>query len=108
MLAQDSCQPVFRALADPTRRAILEIVAKEPRSVAEIVSHFNMTRPAVAKHLKILQEGGLIDVGRQGRKRINRLRPQALEPATNWLTRLDRFWDEKLHNLKRAVEDENR
>ena len=98
-------QPVFRALSDPTRRAIIEILAEEPRSIGDIVDEFDVTRPAVAKHLKILEEGGLIAVRRQGRERINELKPAALKCAADWLNYFDQFWDDRLAKLKKAVEE---
>lgn len=101
--AQDS-QPVFRALADPTRRAIISMLADGPRPIADIAAGFDMTRPAVAKHLAVLKEGGIISVQRQGRERINHLDPQALKTAADWLNHFDRFWDERLAKLKEVVE----
>ncbi|MEL7489567.1 MAG: metalloregulator ArsR/SmtB family transcription factor [Pseudomonadota bacterium] len=97
-------QPVFRALADPTRRAILEMLAETPKAVNAIVDAFEVTRPAVAKHLKILEESGLIRVEAMGRKRINHLNPRAMASARAWMSAFDRFWDEKLDSLKREVE----
>lgn len=103
-MRSDPVQPVFRALADPTRRAIVSMLAERPLAIAEIAAQFEMTRPAVAKHLAILKEGGLISVQRQGREQINRLNPKALKTAADWLAYFDRFWDERLAKLKEAVE----
>ena len=100
----DPRQPVFRALADPTRRAIISMLSCGPRPVGDIAAAFEMTRPAVAKHLAILKEGGLIKVDIKGRERINRLNPAALKSAADWLNYFDRFWDDRLEQLKQAVE----
>ena len=97
-------QPIFRALADPTRRAIISMLADGERPVAEIAAAFDMTRPAVAKHLAVLREGDLIAVERRGRESFNRLKPQALRTAADWLNHFDVFWDERLAALKLAVE----
>lgn len=97
-------QPVFRALADPTRRAIISMLAAGERPIAEIAAAFDMTRPAVAKHLAVLLEGDLIAVEQRGRERINRLNPRALRTAADWLNHFDVFWDERLAALKSAVE----
>ena len=105
MIASDNAQPVFRALADPTRRAIINMLAEGDRPIAEIAAAFDMTRPAVAKHLAILREGGVIAVEAKGRERIHRLNPQALKTAADWLSYFDRFWDDRLAKLKKAVED---
>ena len=105
MNASDNAQPVFRALADPTRRAIINMLADGDRPIAEIAAAFDMTRPAVAKHLAILREGGVIAVEAKGRERIHRLNPQALKTAADWLSYFDRFWDDRLAKLKKVVED---
>ena len=102
---QDPNQPVFRALADPTRRAILSMLANGDRPIGDIAARFDMTRPAIAKHLAILKEGDLISVEAVGRERINRLNPRALKTAQDWLNHFDHFWDEKLSRLKKAVEE---
>lgn len=99
-----NAQPAFRALADPTRRAILQMLAERPRSIGEIVDAFEMTRPAVAKHLRILKEGALVIVEEKGRERINHLDPASLKAAADWFHQFDRFWDDRLARLKSAVE----
>jgi DNA-binding transcriptional ArsR family regulator len=100
----DGLQPVFRALADPTRRRILRDLAHEPASIADVASRFEISRPAVVKHLTILKEGGLIAVAPRGRERINVLKPKALRSAADWLGFFDAFWDDKLAKLKHVVE----
>lgn len=97
-------QPVFRALADPTRRAIIVMLAERPMTIAEVASNFEMSRPAVVKHLKILEEGDVIRVAAKGRERINILNPDALRRAADWLNAFDRFWDARLARLKAEVE----
>lgn len=104
MTPVDNAQPVFRALADPTRRAIISMLADGARPIGDIAAEFDMTRPAVAKHLNILREGGVISVERQGRERINRLNPDGLKTAADWLNYFDRFWDDRLAKLKTEVE----
>lgn len=103
----DADQTVFRAIADPTRRAIIAMLAERDRPVADIAAHFDMSRPAVAKHLAILREGGLIVVEARGRERINRLNPQRLKLVAEWIARFDRFWDKRLAKLKEVVEANN-
>ncbi len=106
-MQHDPYQPVFRALADPTRRAILSMLADGERPIAEIAAEFEMTRPAIAKHLAILKEGDLISVEAQGRERINRLNPAALKTAADWLHYFDHFWDVRLGKLKEMVEQKD-
>lgn len=100
----DTAQPVFRALADPTRRAIVMLLAGQDLRVGEIAQRFEMTRPAVAKHLAVLKSADVIRVSQAGRERINSLNPEALKAATDWLAYFDRFWDDRLAALKSAVE----
>ena len=97
-------QNAFRALADPSRRAILMHLSKQDMSIGEVANHFPMTRAAVKKHLGILEEGNLISVEVRGRERINRLEPSTLKSVSEWLQYFDQFWDQKLSALERAVE----
>ena len=103
-MQHDVTQGVFRALADPTRRAILTRLADGPKGVNALADGFEMSRPAVAKHLRILEEGRLIMVEQRGRERLNHLQPQMLAIARQWLSFFDAFWDEKLAQLKTEVE----
>lgn len=102
-MIQDA-QPVFRALADPTRRAIISMLAERPRTIGEVASAFAVTRPAIAKHLKVLEQGDVIRVTPNGRERINSLNPEALKRAAEWLAVFDRFWNDRLAKLKMEVE----
>lgn len=97
-------QQVFRAISDPTRRAIIGLLADDDMTIGEVAAHFDMTRPAIAKHLGILEQGRLIRVEQRGRERVNHLTPTALRTVTGWLEQFDRFWDDKLDQLKQAVE----
>ncbi len=96
-------QGAFRALADPSRRAILALLSDRDMTIGEVVEHFPMTRAAVKKHLIILEEGGLIAVQPKGRERINTLVPNGLKPVADWVGFFDRFWDDRLADLKDAV-----
>jgi len=98
-------QGAFRALADPTRREILRHLSVADMTIAEVSDHFEVTRGAIKKHLVILEEGNLISIHARGRERINRLRPEGLKAATDWLRYFDRFWDEKLAGLASAIEN---
>ena len=100
-------QATFRALADPTRRAILKTLAEGERSIADVASDFDMTRAAVKKHLTVLSDGGLITVTAKGRERFNRLDPQGFAPIRDWLSFFDHFWDDRLDALKSAIEKDH-
>ena len=97
-------QNTFRALADPTRRQILMHLSTGDKTIAQVCDNFEMTRAAVKKHLTILQQGDLISVKAKGRERINHLEPMALKSVASWLEYFNQFWDEKLSDLKSAVE----
>lgn len=97
-------QALFKALADPTRRSIIGMLAEQSLSVSEIAENFDMSRPAVAKHLRILKDGDIIRVNIKGREHINSLRPEALKSVADWVAQYSHFWDEKLENLKQAIE----
>lgn len=77
-------------------------------TIGEIVDQFDITRAAIKKHLNILQEGALISVHVRGRERLNRLEPEGLKTTADWFNYFDRFWDQRLGNLKQAIENENR
>lgn len=99
-----SDQPIFRALADPTRRDILLMLRGQDMTIAQVASNFDMTRAAVKKHLTVLSDGGLITVRASGRERYNTLNPEAFAPIRDWLGYFDAFWDDRLGALKTAIE----
>src|SRR5258705_13330263 len=83
----DILDATFAALADPTRRAILARLATGEASVAELAEPFDMTQPAISKHLKVLERAGLISRGREAQRRPRRLEPRPLTEATDWIDR---------------------
>jgi DNA-binding transcriptional ArsR family regulator len=95
---------VFAALADPTRRAVLERIAEQPRSVSALASQLPVSRPAVSQHLKVLKDAGLVTDEARGTSRIYRIDPQGLGPIRRWL---DEQWERSLQNFKRLAEQEN-
>lgn len=100
-------QSTFKALADPTRRHILKRLGDRDMSIGELAQGFEMTRAAVKKHLNVLEQGGLISVRPNGRERINTLEPDRLMAASNWINYFSGFWDNRLNNLKTAIENED-
>lgn len=97
-------QDCFRALADPTRRTIVCLLASEEMTIAQLTERFDMTRAAVKKHLMVLSDGGLITVERRGRESLNRLDPNGFSPVLDWLSYFDAFWDDRLSALKTQIE----
>lgn len=92
-------EDVFRAVADPTRRAILDILAKAERSVGDLVERFDVSQPAISQHLRVLTEAGLVCRRRDGRRGIYRLTPEPLRAVHDWSAHYARFWPEKLRAL---------
>jgi DNA-binding transcriptional ArsR family regulator len=97
---------VFRAIADPTRRAILERLRAGPAAVNALADDFKQTRPAVSKHLRVLRLARLVAEDRVGRERVYQLRPAALQQVAGWLEGFRSFWQVNLDRLKRHIEEE--
>jgi DNA-binding transcriptional ArsR family regulator len=95
----------FRAIADPTRRAILARLRAGPVAVNALAAAFEQSRPAISKHLRVLREAGLVTEERRGRERLYRLRPESLREVADWLQAHQRFWRASLDRLKHHVED---
>ncbi len=90
---------MFSALGDPTRRAIVERLAAGEATVLELAAPFDISLPAISRHLKVLEEAGLISRGRDAQRRPCRLRPQALEQVTAWAEHTRRAWEERFERL---------
>jgi DNA-binding transcriptional ArsR family regulator len=95
----DQLSGTFAALADPTRRAILARLADGEATVTELAAPFEMSLPAVSKHLKVLERAGLISRGRTAQWRPCRLEPEPLRGANEWLESYRQFWDESFDRL---------
>lgn len=95
----DTISHTFAALADPTRRAILARLALGETSVTELAAPFEMSMPAVSKHLRVLERAGLVERGREAQFRPCRLRAQPLEQAAGWLEQYRQFWEESFDRL---------
>ena len=98
-MATDVLSHAFSALADPTRRAIIARLSKGEATVSELAEPFDMSFPAVSKHLKVLERAGLIEKGRTAQFRPRRLNPEPLRHLTTWLENYRQFWDAKLDGL---------
>jgi len=91
---------VFHALADPTRRRILENLARRDLAVMELARRFSISQPAVTKHLHMLEAAGLIARRQEGRQRVCSIRPQKLQATLDWMRRCSRFWNERIDGLE--------
>jgi DNA-binding transcriptional ArsR family regulator len=96
----------FSALADPTRRAVLDLLRAGTRPAGEIARAFPISRPAISKHLKILRRAHLVHEHREGRHRFYQLNPEPLKTVDQWLDEYRRFWTANLESLKSFVESE--
>ena len=94
---------VFAALADPTRRAMVESLATEPSTATRLASSMPISRQAVAKHLALLREAELLDAERVGRETVYTLRPGSLGEVSAWARRVGGLWDERLARLERST-----
>ncbi|MGE0425598.1 MAG: ArsR/SmtB family transcription factor [Reyranellaceae bacterium] len=90
---------VFRALADPTRRRVVEALSERPASVSELAAPFKMALPSFVEHLKVLEGCGLVTSTKTGRVRTYRLAPERLTQAEDWLGRQRRVWEQRLDRL---------
>jgi DNA-binding transcriptional ArsR family regulator len=100
----DRLDRTFGALADPTRRAILARLAKGEASVTELAEPFEMSLPAVSKHLKVLERAGLIARGREAQRRPCRLAAEPLREVLEWVADYRHFWDQRLDRLGAYLE----
>ncbi len=94
----------FEALADPVRRGLVQTLAMGPRSAGSLASPFEISRPAVSRHLRVLREAGLVEVEPLGRRRLYRLAEGALDGVNEWIAEVGALWDEALMAFKRHAE----
>lgn len=105
---QETRRDVFQAIADPTRREIIGLVANKSLNLNAVADHFEISRPAVSKHVRILTECGLIIIEKQGRERFCSANFKKLKEVDKWLDKYRRFWNYKLDALEDFLEKENR
>jgi DNA-binding transcriptional ArsR family regulator len=99
---------VFQAIADPTRREIIQLVTYQSLTQNAVADHFDISRPAVAKHIKILTECGLIVIKQQGRERYCEVKLDQLNEVSEWVEQYREFWASKLNALGKFLEDDKR
>jgi DNA-binding transcriptional ArsR family regulator len=98
-MSDDTLSATFAALADPTRRAILERLARGDATVGELAQPFDLTMPAISKHLSVLERAGLVAKSREGQRRNCRITATPLKNATSWLNEYRRHWEANLESL---------
>jgi len=102
-----SAERTFSALADPTRRAVLDLLRQGSQPAGRIAQAFPVSRPAISRHLRLLRRAHLIRERREGRNRIYQLNPEPLKAVDSWLERYRGFWNANLASLKAFVEVEH-
>jgi DNA-binding transcriptional ArsR family regulator len=99
-------EAVFRAVADPTRREILDLLRSGRSTVGDLAANFRTSRPAISKHLRLLQSAGLVVSRKRGNTRVCELNAKPLQRIGDWLSDYEAFWGDQLRNLKHYVEEE--
>src|ERR1700745_2824541 len=100
-------EATFQALADPTRRAVLDLLRRGAQPAGQIASAFPVSRPAISKHLRLLRRAHLVREHREGRHRVYQLNPEPLRAVDSWIEQYRTFWSHSLANLKSFVEAEH-
>lgn len=97
----------FQVIAHPTRRQILYLLTEGSYNINSLAENFEMSRPAVSKHIKVLQTAGFIAIQERGRERYCVLRPEGFNEISSWLEHFDKFWSRKLKNLETVLKNKN-
>lgn len=100
-------QKIFHAISDPTRRQIIDLLADKTMPVNDVAERFEISRPAVSKHIKILNECGLVVIKKEGRKRYCRADTRKLMEVIEWAQRYRKFWNQRLDALETAINEED-
>jgi DNA-binding transcriptional ArsR family regulator len=98
---------VFSALANPVRRRLLDALRDGPRAVNDLVSEFELSRPAVSEHLQVLRQANLVREEPRGRQRYYHLEPQPLDEVREWLHPFEHYWRARMRSLRDLLEEEN-
>jgi len=105
--AARNAEATFQALADPTRRAVLDLLRRGSQPAGQIAGAFPVSRPAISKHLRLLRRAHLVREHREGRHRVYQLNPEPLRAVDSWIEQYRAFWTASLNNLKAFVEAEH-
>jgi DNA-binding transcriptional ArsR family regulator len=105
MRLNERLDATFFALSDPTRRAILGRLAEGEASVSELAAPFDMSQPAISKHLKVLERAGLVSVGQDGQRRPRRMEMEALADATEWIEHYRELWEVNFRRLDELLDE---
>jgi DNA-binding transcriptional ArsR family regulator len=106
VVTSDRKPDVFTAISHRARREMLDLLTEAERPVSDIAAHFEMSRPAVSQHLRILLDAGLLTERRHGRERRYHFVPERLGPVRDWIAQYERFWDDRLLRLQKHLSKE--
>jgi DNA-binding transcriptional ArsR family regulator len=99
-MSTEARRDVFQAIADPTRRQIIDLIANDAMTLNAIAEKFDISRPAISQHIKILAECGIIEIEQKGRERYCKIQPRSLIPAFLWMEQHQKQWEEKLDSFE--------
>jgi DNA-binding transcriptional ArsR family regulator len=94
---------VFQAIADPTRREIIDLLAQQSMNLNAIAEHFDITRPAISNHIRILNECGIIVIEQKGRERFCKIRPEHLKQVSDWIGQYEDLWIQKIESFEKYL-----
>jgi DNA-binding transcriptional ArsR family regulator len=103
-MSLEARRDVFQAIADPTRREIINLIARKPMNLNTIAENFDMSRPAISQHIKILTECGMVVIKQQGRERFCEAKLETLSEVTDWVDQYRQFWNTKFKSLDSYLE----
>jgi DNA-binding transcriptional ArsR family regulator len=95
---------VFQAIADPTRREIIDLISKRPMNLNTIADHFDVTRPAISNHIKILHECGIITIEQVGRERHCKINSKNLKEVSDWISQFQELWEQRLDSFEKYLD----
>ncbi|MFZ6012899.1 MAG: ArsR/SmtB family transcription factor [Bacteroidota bacterium] len=94
---------VFQAIADPTRREIIDLLSKQAMNLNSIAEHFDVTRPAISNHIRILNECGIIVIEQVGRERFCKIQPDRLKQVSDWIGKYEELWAQKIESFEKYL-----
>jgi DNA-binding transcriptional ArsR family regulator len=102
-MTTETRRDVFQAIADPTRRKIIDLISHQPLNLKTIADYFNISRPAISQQIKILNECGLVEIKREGRETFCSIQPQELRKIADWAGKYSRLWEERIEAFEAHV-----
>jgi DNA-binding transcriptional ArsR family regulator len=102
-MSQEARRDVFQAIADPTRRQIINLIAQKPMNLNAIADNFEISRPAISKHIRILTECGMVVIEQVGRERFCEAKLDSLSEVSNWVEQYRQFWNAKFNSLDKYL-----